>query len=169
MTWSGGYRTYLDNVRLRFEPCWLCFYRVEARSFGFGFGFYFFADNSVPGSTLNSLLCSCLLISFLSHVFHYYLSAGITGFLFSALDMCGRVRQVSSTCRRKICLFQSIVSICFCYKQVHEKMETYFSNTTPNTSSTSPASPLPVILARQSAAARKLSAATTMSISSSRG
>lgn len=44
---------------------------------------------------------------------------------------------------------------------------TYFSNTTPNTCSTSPLSPLPVIFAKQSAAERKLSAASTMSISSS--
>lgn len=41
-----------------------------------------------------------------------------------------------------------------------------FSNTTPKTSSTSPASPLPVILARQSAAPRRLSAARTTSTSS---
>jgi hypothetical protein len=41
--------------------------------------------------------------------------------------------------------------------------ETYFSNTTPNTSSTSPASPLPVIRAKQSAAARSSSAARTTS------
>lgn len=41
----------------------------------------------------------------------------------------------------------------------------YFSNTTPNTSSTSPASPLPVIFAKQSAADRKFSAASTTSVS----
>jgi len=45
-------------------------------------------------------------------------------------------------------------------------MRTHFSNTTPNTSSTSPASPRPVIRARQVAAARKCSAATTISHSS---
>lgn len=42
----------------------------------------------------------------------------------------------------------------------------YFSKTTPKISSTSPASPRPVIRARQAAAARKCSAATTMSHSS---
>ena len=43
---------------------------------------------------------------------------------------------------------------------------TYFSKTTPKTSSTSPASPRPVIRARQTAAARRCSAATTISQSS---
>jgi len=45
------------------------------------------------------------------------------------------------------------------------KGEYHFSNTTPNTSSTSPASPRPVIRARQFAAERRCSAASTISLS----
>jgi hypothetical protein len=43
--------------------------------------------------------------------------------------------------------------------------DTHFSKTTPNTSSTSPASPRPVIRAKQFAAERRCSAARTMSLS----
>lgn len=46
---------------------------------------------------------------------------------------------------------------------VQEGGRTHFSNTTPRTSSTSPATPRPVIWARQVAAALRCSAATTIS------
>jgi hypothetical protein len=58
------------------------------------------------------------------------------------------------------------VSLSVSMRKKMKPQETYRSNTTPNTSSTSPAAPRPVIRARQSAAERRLSAAMTMSTSS---
>ena len=75
-------------------------------------------------------------------------------------------------------LFNSIIplsDLIFQHKICHEalamireskhKNRTYFSKTTPNTSSTSPASPRPVIRAKQFPADRRCSAASTMSLS----
>jgi hypothetical protein len=137
-TWSGGYRTYIDgdNVRLGRGTLRLCFSRVEAWSLGFGFAFHFFADVLVRASSRCFLLCS-LLTSFLPYVFGYHFRAGITvfsvvfffvGFFsascisipfpcwyhnFSFLRAGHRweARLVSSTCLRRTCSFQSIVSI----------------------------------------------------------
>jgi hypothetical protein len=55
----------------------------------------------------------------------------------------------------------------FAIHRIAGRKTTHFSKTTPNTSSTSPLSPLPVILASISAAKRRCSAAVTISISPS--
>ena len=146
-TWSGGNRTYLDGDNVRFGrwPRWprrRCFSRVEVKSLRFGFAFHFFADVLVPAGSRYSLLCSTLLTSFLSHVFQHHFCAGITVSLF--LVRAGHRwegRLVSSTCRRRTCSIQSIVSIYSLspksttipsnLKSVHEKVTHTFQTQPP--------------------------------------